>query len=271
VLFSFHGVDGSTPAGSLTFDSHGNLYGTSAEGGDRNGNECLYQGCGNVFKLSPGSNGEWTESVLFNFNSTDGSTPYSNVIFDAQGNLYATTTGAWTPPGYRGNVFELVAGSNGEWTEKILSAFSGDDNLLTAGLTLDQAGNLYGTMWTGGAHAAGSVFKLTPGADGTWAETTLHSFNGKDGSFANAGVVFDASGNLWGTTAGYGSDLGSVYELIPKAGGQWTINVLQTFHEDEVNGGVTFDAEGNIYSTAVSGGNSKNCQGGCGMVFEIIR
>lgn len=269
VLFSFHGVDGSTPAGSLTFDAQGNLYGTTAEGGDRNGPECLYQGCGNVFELSPGSNGEWTESVLHNFNSIDGSTPYSNVIFDAQGNLYGTTTGAWTPPGYHGNVFELIHGSNGEWKEKILYFFSGDDDLITAGLTLDNAGNLYGTTWTGGAHAAGSVFRLSPNADGTWTESTLHSFNTKDGSFVNAGVVFDSKGNLWGTTAGYGSDLGSVYELIPNGEGQWAINVVHTFHDIEVNGGVTFDGKGNVYSTAAQGGASKNCSEGCGMVFEV--
>jgi len=172
VLFSFHGVDGSMPVSSLTFYAQGNLYRTTAEGGDRNGPECLYRGCGNVFKLSPGSDGEWTESVLHNFNSTDGSTPYGNVIFDAQGNLYGTTSGAWTPPGYHGNVFELIPGPNGEWTERILYFFSGDDDLITAGLTFDSAGNLYGTTWTGGAHAAGSVFKLTPVADGKWTETT---------------------------------------------------------------------------------------------------
>ena len=268
ILFSFHGTDGSAPAGSLIFDARGNLYGTTAEGGDHNGDECIYQGCGNVFELSPKSNGEWSETVLHNFDSADGSTPYGNVIFDAQGNLYGTTTGAWTPPGYNGNVFELIPSANGEWTEKILYAFSNADTVITAGLTFDKTGNLYGTTWTGGAHAAGSVFKLTLGANGRWSETTLHSFDGKDGSFANAGVVFDAEGNLWGTTAGYGSDLGSVYELIPNSRGQWTIQVLHTFHQDEVNGGVLFDSLGNIYTTAAQGG-SGNCSGGCGMVFTL--
>jgi hypothetical protein len=78
-----------------------------------------------------------------------------------------------------------------------------------------------------------------------------------------------SKGNLWGTTSGYGSDLGSIYELIPGSGGQWTIKVLQTFHGDEINGGVTFDGKGNVYSTAAQGGTSKNCSDGCCMVFQV--
>ncbi|MBA3915391.1 MAG: hypothetical protein H0X25_16365, partial [Acidobacteriales bacterium] len=104
---------------------------------------------------------------------------------------------------------------------------------------------------------------------GTWAKTTLYSFDGKDGSFAYAGVVFDATGNLWGTTSGYGSDLGSVYELVRGSNRQWTIKVLQTFHDIEVNGGVVFDAGGNVYSTAVHGGNIGACTQGCGEAFEV--
>jgi uncharacterized repeat protein (TIGR03803 family) len=257
---------GSVPVGSLAFDAQGNLYGTTWEGGYFS-QQCLY-GCGTVFKLTRGINGQWSGSAILKFDGTNGSSPYSNVIFDAHGNIYGTSSGAWSVNNYEGNIFELIRGANGEWTEKILYTFTGGDDLITSGLTFDKAGNLYGTTWVGGAHALGRVFKLAPNADGTWTETTLHSFNGKDGSWVYAGVVFDAKGNLWGTTSGYGSDVGSVYELIPNGEGQWAVNVLHTFVSDQVDGGVTFDSKGNVYTTATFGG-SQNCQNGCGMVLEV--
>ncbi|MDP9161173.1 MAG: hypothetical protein M3O09_13220 [Acidobacteriota bacterium] len=159
--------------------------------------------------------------------------PY--VVFDKAGNLYGTTTGLLS--NYRGTVFRLTPGANGAWSETVLYTFNdiGGDQLY-AGLVFDKTGNLYGTTWSGGAYAVGSVFRLTPGTSGKWTKTVLHSFNGKDGAFAYAGVVFDAAGKLWGTTSGYGSDLGSVYELVPGLTRQWTIKILQTFHDIEVNG-----------------------------------
>ncbi|MBA3912557.1 MAG: hypothetical protein H0X25_01570, partial [Acidobacteriales bacterium] len=255
VLYSLDGLNGSQPFGSLTFDAQGNLYGTAWQGGDSFSGGCIYGGCGTVFEVSPGSNGNWTGKAIYVFNGKDGSAPFSNLVFDKAGNLYGTTTGLFS--NYLGTVFRLTPGANGEWSETILYTFndSGGDQLY-AGLVFDTAGNLYGTTWSGGAHALGSVFELAPGKNGKWAKTVLHSFNGKDGSFAYAGVVFDATGNLWGTTSGYGSDLGSVYELIPGSNRQWTIKVLQTFHDIEVNGGVVFDARGNLYSTAFHGGNT---------------
>lgn len=268
VILALQGFeDGSVPVGSLAFDAQGNLYGTTWEGGYFS-QQCLY-GCGTVFKLSRGIDGEWSGSAIFKFDGTNGSSPYSNVILDAKGNIYGTSSGAWSVKNYEGNIFELIRGANGEWTQKILYTFNGGDDLITSGLTFDKAGNLYGTTWVGGAHALGTVFKLSPTADGTWTETTLHSFNGKDGSWVYAGVVFDSKGNLWGTTSGYGSDVGSVYELIPNGEGQWTMNVLHTFAHDQVDGGVIFDSKGNVYSTAALGGASENCQNGCGMVFEV--
>jgi uncharacterized repeat protein (TIGR03803 family) len=266
VLYSFRGTDGSHPFGSLTFDAHGNLFGTAWQGGNTAG-ECEYGGCGTVFELTPNGNGTWTGAAIHAFDGTDGSGPFSNVIFDSAGNLYGTTTGLLS--NYLGTAFELTPGANGEWTETVLHSFNGRGGAqIYSGLTFDKAGNLYGSMWTGGAYAAGGVFKLTPGQNGAWTETTLHSFNGKDGSFVYAGVVFDSAGNLWGTTAGYGSDLGSVYELIPHANGQWTITVLRTFLDVQVNGGAVLDKSGNIYSTTLQGGNS-SCSEGCGVVFEV--
>ncbi len=154
----------------------------------------------------------------------------------------------------------------------MLHQFNGQDgDTPYAGLVFDPAGNLYGTTWVGGVSGAGAVFKLTPGQAGTWSETVLHSFNNKDGSFVYAGVVFDTSGDLWGTTSGYGSDLGSVYKLVPNQDGTWATTVLHTFLDRAVNGGVALDGAGNAYSTSSQGGNLSGCGGaGCGTVFEVV-
>ena len=268
VLFSFSGSDGSQPFGGLSFDAKGNLYGTAWEGGNFSGN-CRYGGCGVVFELSPGSNGNWTGKTIHIFDGSDGSGPFSSVIFDAAGNLYGTTAGLYS--NYLGTVFRLTPAGNGHWTETVLHTFGGGGGTeLYSGLTFDKAGNLYGTTWSGGAHFVGSAFKLTFQKSGKWTETVLHSFNGKDGSFAYAGMVFDTAGNLWGTTAGYGSDLGSIYELTPGLNGQWSFNLVRTFHNTQVNGGVIFDKAGNVYSTSLAGGTSGVCNNGCGLAFEVM-
>ena len=110
VLYTFGSApDGSDATGSLVFDSSGNLYGTTIEGGAF--------GQGTVFELSPGAGGVWTEKVLYSFcpqsGCVDGSTPNGGLIFDTAGNLYGTTAGG----GGGGVAFELTPKSGGTWTE----------------------------------------------------------------------------------------------------------------------------------------------------------
>jgi uncharacterized repeat protein (TIGR03803 family) len=103
ILYDFpKPYDGSSPGASLVFDTAGNLYGTAATGGN---NSCA-NGCGVVFKLTPGSGGKWTYNVLHRFNFQDGANPTDALIFDKKGNLYGTTTlgGA----GGYGVVFEIT-------------------------------------------------------------------------------------------------------------------------------------------------------------------
>jgi uncharacterized repeat protein (TIGR03803 family) len=163
---------------------------------------------------------DWTEKVLLNFNHMDGANPQAGLISDAVGNLYGTTYEGGTYAS--GTVFELTPGPNaagGAWTEKVLHNFGqgADGGLVSAGLIFDAAGNLYGTTSGGGTYGGGTVFELTPTAGGGWTEQVLHSFNhnGGDGIVPYlAALIFDAVGNLYGTTyfGTYGS--GTVFELI---------------------------------------------------------
>ena len=144
---------------------------------------------------------------------------------------------------------------------------------------LDSAGNVYGTTVSGGAKKGmGTVWKLTPGPDGEYTEEILHSFSWPDGANPKAAVVFDSSGNIYGTTA-FGilkspcyDGCGTVFELAASGSGyEWTF--LWTFNLTD--GGNPIDTlildGGNLYGTTYGGGTSSYCPGagGCGVAFEL--
>jgi uncharacterized repeat protein (TIGR03803 family) len=220
----------------------------------------------------PKAGGGWTEKILHNFNSNvnDGREPYAGLIFDKARNLYGTTFngGAYG----NGTVFKLKPNADGSWTESVLHSFNSngtDGTNSYAGLIFDKARNLYGTTFNGGAYGNGTVFKLKPNADGSWTESVLHSFNpnGTDGTNPHAGLIFDTSGNLYGTTVVAAPEYGAVFELMPKAGGRWTEKVLHTFNQKdgaEPYAGLVFDGSGNLYGTTYQGGAD-----GAGTVFEL--
>ncbi|MGA3054009.1 MAG: choice-of-anchor tandem repeat GloVer-containing protein [Candidatus Korobacteraceae bacterium] len=281
VLHSFNnngGGEGIRPLAGLVLDAAGNLYGTTYEGGLYVGS-CGSYGCGTVFELTPTAGGGWTEQVLYyGFNNGGtGAYPGAGLIFDAAGNLYSTTSGGGYYYYPDGTVFELTPTVGGGWTEQVLHNFGNgtDGNVPYAGLIFDNAGNLYGTTAGGGTHNAGTVFKLTP-TEGGWTEQVLHNFNDTDGANPEAGLIFDAAGNLYGTTwfgGTYGN--GTVFELTPMAGGGWTENVLHNFGNGTDGAGafagLIFDAAGNLYGATYAGGtySSGYCPAGCGTVFEL--
>ena len=207
VLYSFTGTgDGSNPYCSLTMDAAGNLYGTTFHASTFSG------GYGTVFELSP-SGGAWTERTLYTFQGgDDGGNPQAGVLFDSAGNLYGATTEASTNP-QLGLVFELSpAGDN--WNYSVISRLNGS---ITANLSFDQAGNLYGTTLSGGGYGWGKVFKLSK-SGGVWTQTSLHDFQNQDndGLSPESNVVFDAAGNLFGTTSSGGTHLsGTIWEITP--------------------------------------------------------
>ncbi|MGA9355104.1 MAG: choice-of-anchor tandem repeat GloVer-containing protein, partial [Terriglobales bacterium] len=217
------GSDGAYPYAGLIFDTSGNLYGTTFFGGA--------QEAGTVFELAPKAKGGWTEKVLYSFGGgTDGANPYASVVFDAADNLYGTTYqgGDYTS----GTVFELTPNGSGGWTEKVLHSFgNGTDGADPyASLIFDTFGNLYGTTYQGGVYGLGTVFELTPKRGG-WREKVVHSFGaGTDGANPYASLVFDAAGNLYGTTYQGGVySSGTAFELTPKGGGGWREKILYSF------------------------------------------
>jgi uncharacterized repeat protein (TIGR03803 family) len=214
--FQLNGVDGISPLGGVILDTAGNLYGTASQGG---GPQCVGDGggpgCGTVFKLTPNADGTWTQTVIYAFggSSSDGIYPYSALVFDKAGNLYGTTYEGGTS--YQGTVFELTPQVGGTWAEEIAHSFR-VGNAPYAGITIDAEGNLYGTTTQSTTTTGGTVFELTPNAQGSWSETLLHTFHGNDGSEPFAGVILDKAGNLYGTTV-YGGPNGggTVFKITP--------------------------------------------------------
>jgi len=204
-LFLFNGTDGSLPAAGLYIDSSGNVFGTTQSGGANS--------LGTVYQVGDGA------TILYNFTNAngDGENPQAPVIEDASGNLYGTALGG---PMQSGVVYELSPGQSG-YTEKILYTFSNtgnDGQYPYSGLLMDGAGNFYGTTTGGGTSGAGTVYELV-NSGGNFTEKILYNFTGHgDGSAPYAALVFDSSGNLYGTTtAGGANGFGTVFQLAPNS------------------------------------------------------
>ncbi len=259
------GDDGALPMdfGGLTFGPDGAIYGTTNEGGINNGTDSL----GTVFRLTPPPTAcvsalcPWDSTLLYKFgtNSPDGTFPEGNVAFDAQGNMYGTTTFG----GHGGGgVFEMTK-VNGVWTETFIYSFSNAGSA-QGGVVLDHAGNVYVATPAGGL-SYGVIVQLTPGQFG-WTENVLYRFTGgNDGRYPVPGLVMDPAGNMYGaTTLGGVNNGGVIYELSP-SGGSWNFSVLYSLLG---NGGpqsaLTMDAAGNLYGTTQRDGHFQ-----LGNIFEL--
>jgi uncharacterized repeat protein (TIGR03803 family) len=284
IVHSFDCVpEGCGSNAGLTFDAKRDLYGTTGSGGSGDCN----LGCGTIFRLTPPSGGgPWTLSVLHNLNLSEGDAPFAGVTLDQSGNLYGTASGGGA---YQyGTVFELTPSSGG-WTLNVLHSFDlygGDGADPFAGVLLDEAGSVYGTTQDGGVYGGEVVFKLKPGSNGKWSERMLHNFGrstGHDGGDPEAGLIWDSTGNLYGTTRWGGGHYksctvgcGVVFNLSPTSGGSWKEQPLHQFnwHPGGPDGygpyaPVVFNAAGNLYGTTAAGGSSNGCQDGCGTVFKL--
>ena len=228
-LYNFADVpDASTPIASLIFDSVGNLYGTTSNGGASN--------LGSVFELSllTSPQGNWSESVLYSFGGgSDGERPQAGLWIDSKGDLYGTTGSGGTSSCSSGcgTVFELSQ-SGPLWQETILWRFMGGNDGIqpSSSLIADGDGNLYGTTLDGGTtsvcasgtEGCGTIFKLTPPS---WTESVIYSFKGGFGDgVAPTGVVLGSQGALFGTSQGggiscpydnHGFGCGTIFGVIP--------------------------------------------------------
>jgi len=230
--------------------------------------------------MTPQAGGGWLFRVIYEFHYSDGSNP-SGLIIDSAGRLYGTTYegGAYS----FGTVFVLYPTKNG-WVEKVLHSFGTppDFQFPQGSLTMDKAGNLYGTAAGGGTNTTycldgcGGVFKLSRSGSG-FEETEIYNFTGlTDGSAPASNVIFDTAGNLYGTAStGFSfGNWGTVFELSPSNSGEWTEKTLHTFNGTTDGstpiGGLVFDGKGNLYGTANRTEDSTECNGvGCGTVFEL--
>ena len=218
--------------------------------------------------------GHAQESILYSFGGVGCSAqPDSAPVFDAKGNLY----GACQDSSSGGYVYELSPNGAGGWSEQTIFSFGTGSGAAAGsgpnGLIFDTSKtNLYGTTSAGGSNGAGVVYKLSPKTGGGWTQTVLYSFgtNGaNDGNEPLGTLVFDTSGNLYGTTFGGGAnfDSGTIFELSPSSGGVWTETVIHSFSFIDSNGsnprnGLLIDASGNLYGTT-----SANTGGGT--AFEL--
>jgi uncharacterized repeat protein (TIGR03803 family) len=155
VLYSFHGQpDGSFPYGALLRALSGKIYGTTYYGGEN--------GVGSVYELSPRVVGEWDGRVIYSFKTeNDGNSPISNLVHDAAGNLYGTTSEGGLGSG---TIFKLSPIGGGQWTESVVHPFEGppDGAFSYNGLVPDRFGSFYGATVHGGTNDDGCVYKFTP-------------------------------------------------------------------------------------------------------------
>ncbi len=235
---------GSYSQNGVTIDNAGNLYGTTPNGGDYS--------AGFAFKLARFAG--WVLDPLFNFfGGNNGGVP-TGAIIGPNGTLYGGAQGGIQNCGsdgsqYCGLVYNLTPKptvcltSLCGWNENVPYRFSSESD--GAGVVnvsaSDQQGNLYGTTSAGGAHDAGTVFKLTPSGLG-WTKTTLYSFTGGADGGDPTQVLVGNDGNLYGVANGNGV----VFQLTP-SGGQWTESVVYAFGGSTGPAYLVQDNAGNLY------------------------
>ena len=212
----------------------------------------------------PATKGAWKETILAQFNETDGYYPLGPLVMDSAGNLYGTTWGA---------VFELSPPTveGGAWTETTIYTFVNNSPIgysPNEGLLIDGKGNLYGTTTLGGG--CGSIFELSPPTSpgNPWTATALYEFPCEYQSYPSITMI-GGDGTIYGINAGAGTNgYGAIFGLTPPSGGQsqWTMEVLYSFFNGSDGAGpvgIVDDHKGGFYGTA--GGGSA----GCGVVFEL--
>jgi uncharacterized repeat protein (TIGR03803 family) len=281
-----------TPIARPVFGPNHTLYGTTAAGG---ANFCEGPGCGTIYNLTPRTTPctsilcYWSETVLASFggeiaicgasspvsrsvgqNSESGVCPsHGDLTIDAEGNIYGTTSCCYgavykvLPSGLLTVVYDFAGGNDGAYPD--------------SGVVVDAAGNLYGTTSYGGGSGCGGMgcgvdYELSASGS-NWTEKILYTFQGgSDGMMPLGGLIFDAAGNLYGTTSTGGTNGGgTVFELSP-SGNQWNFQLLYGLaytggqYHIGPTGILAMDSIGNIYGTTAYDGTN-----GFGSVFKLTK
>jgi uncharacterized repeat protein (TIGR03803 family) len=264
-LHAFTAAGGSVPFGSMTNDA-GLLYGLSQFGGTAG---CGGLGCGTIFKLDHKTG---ARTQVFAFPAGTDPVCGSGDFARAEGVLIGTTCSGGTN-GY-GTVFKLDPATG---THTILYNFAGGaDGAYPFGSLIDVQGEIYGTTIAGGAHGAGTIFKISAH---TSVETVLYSFSGSaesagdgDASTPYSGLI-DVGGMLYGTTFWGGAyGWGTVYAFNPATG---KASILHSFNIGGADGtqpgsNLTY-MNGLLYGmTVYGGGKGTGCDFNvCGTVVSV--
>ncbi len=250
VIFNFgeYPSQAYQPWSGVVLDAHGDIYGNTEWGGN--------EGNGTVYQLLRNNDGGWTYATLHSFDYYDpGSAPVTTMVRDQLGRLYGTNTA---------QVFELVPNTSISWAFSSLHNFTGGGDGACNDLcsvSMDGAGNLYGSTPAGGTNNVGVVFKI-----GSSGFNVLYNFTGGDnGGYGVGQLAFDNQGNIYGTTVDGGVyGLGVVYQLSPSG----TYTVLHNFSGPpdgaQSGGGLVMAADGNLYGTTANGGAEDS-----GSVFRL--
>jgi uncharacterized repeat protein (TIGR03803 family) len=262
VLYSFQGTDGQNPQGGLLEITAGHFYGTTTSGGAN--------GAGVVYTLATdGTAVNTTQTVLYNLTGALGTGPQCTLVMASDGKLYGTTFYGGIHG--KGAVFSVTTdGTAVNTTVSVLYSFGStgvDGSQPLGGLIQASDGALYGTTTAGGAHGAGTVYKITLSG----LVNVVYSFGSQsgDGQYPQSVLVQASDGNFYGTTTNGGAYVsgnsgGTVFEVTP-AGGEAVLHSFAASGDgDNPIGGLTIGSDGYLYGTTSAGGSTGN-----GTVFQI--
>lgn len=261
ILHAFTGgSDGFGPGNGLAIDAHGNLFGTTPDGGQYS--------AGTVYELFKRA-GRWHEKVIHAFTggSDGGGGMLGRLTIDSAGNVYGVTEvgGAYGA----GTVYELTPKSRNRFEFTTLHEFKGTPDCASpyGGVYVaPSGGSVYGTTYAGGANGLGCMFVLVKLLK--YAGQTLYSFKGGNDGSMPTGTLTLSRHHLLGTTSMGGGtcDCGTVFSLDERTQKEAT---LHAFGGDSDGAypyyGVTMDSARNLYGTTAAGGAPNQ-----GTVFEVL-